>query len=461
MGYKADMPIEGFIQVFEHLEEEIIVSSGNGHICYLNPKAIQLLGMPVSEIMGKSLYDLVEEKIFYPSAALEVLKTGKKAAMHSQLKNGEERLSTAVPIFDQEGKLQYTVCTSKNVDEILQLNQQLQSKRQKLEQKDQEIERMQKLEFEHLDFYFDSREMYHVMHFIKKAAPLDMTVLIQGETGVGKGIIAKSLHYLSKRNTQPFVKINCGLIPENLIEAELFGYEEGAFTGASKGGKKGRVEMADGGTLFLDEIGDMPLPLQIKLLDFIQDSTFMRVGGTKRLKADVRIISATNRDLSMMINEGTFRMDLYYRLNVFGVTVPPLRERLDDIPTLAEYFVKKFNSKYNLNKRISPSAMAELYRYRWPGNVRELEHTLERVMVISESDCISPKELKDALDLEQKPSLNIICDGIPPYRDAKNELERILITRAYETYGSTYKAASALGIDQSTVAKLLKKYRSS
>lgn len=235
---------------------------------------------------------------------------------------------------------------------------------------------MHKQDFEEMGFYFNSPAMYRIMKAIKRIAPLDITVLIQGETGVGKDLVAKSIHYLSSRNSQPFVKINCGLIPENLIEAELFGYEEGAFTGASKNGKKGKIEAADGGTLFLDEIGDMPLPLQIKLLDFIQDSTYVKVGGTKRHKA----------------------------------------------------------------------------------NIRELEHTLERLIVMSETSEITADTFREVLTQPKSSSIQMICNGIPSYKQAKNDLERLLIEKAYTLYGSSYRAADALGIDQSTAARLIKKY---
>lgn len=459
INQQFNMPFHGFQQVFDNIEEEIVVANGTGKICYVNPKAEDLIGMPMSEILGKTLHEMEEKKIFYPSAALQVLRTKKKVNLHTMLFNGEERLSTAIPIFNDSHGIEYTVCTSKNVGEILRLNQQLQSKSQKLEQKEQEILRMQKREFEQMDFYFNSPAMFRVMKSIKRAAPLDMTVLIQGETGVGKEIVAKSIHYLSSRNIQPFVKINCGLIPENLIEAELFGYEDGAFTGASKGGKKGKIEMANGGTLFLDEIGDMPLSLQIKLLDFLQDATYVKVGGTKRQKADVRIISATNRKLQEMVDEGSFRMDLFYRLNVFDLKIPPLRERLDDIPELTEYFLKKFNSKYKLNRRLAQEVLYDMYQYNWPGNVRELEHTLERAIVMSETDEISEETMEEVLNTQQEPTLSIVCKGIPPYKEAKNHLEKLLIEKAYALYGTTYKAAEALQIDQSTAARLWKKYR--
>ncbi len=459
INQQFNMPFHGFQEVFENIEEEIVVSNGNGDICYVNPKAEMLIGLPMSEILGKNLREMESRKIFYPSAALEVLNTHEKVNMRTMLFNGEERLSTAIPIFNDHNEIEYTVCTSKNVGEILKLNQQLQSKSQKLEQQEQEILRMQKREFEQMDFYFNSPAMFRVMKAIKRAAPLDMTVLIQGETGVGKEIVAKSIHYLSSRNVQPFIKINCGLIPENLIEAELFGYEEGAFTGASKGGKKGKIEMAGGGTLFLDEIGDMPLPLQIKLLDFLQDATYVRVGGTKRHKANVRIVSATNRDLRKMVDEGTFRMDLFYRLNVFDLKIPPLRERLEDIPELTEHFLKKFSSRYQLKRHLAPDVIYQMYQYSWPGNVRELEHTLERAIVMSEDEEITSDTLKEVLNTQQEPSLNIICNGIPSYKKAKATLEKLLIEKAYSMYGTTYKAAEALEIDQSTAARLWKKYR--
>ena len=452
------MPFQDFLQVFEHLEEEIIIARSDGTICYVNPKAEEIMNLPIQEIMKKTLYDMENERIFYPSAALQVLKTHKKVHIQTKLKNGEERISTAIPIFNEKQELEYTVCTSKNIQEILDLNQQLNTKKQKLEQMDQEILRMHKQDFEEMGFYFNSPAMYRIMKAIKRIAPLDITVLIQGETGVGKDLVAKSIHYLSSRNSQPFVKINCGLIPENLIEAELFGYEEGAFTGASKNGKKGKIEAADGGTLFLDEIGDMPLPLQIKLLDFIQDSTYVKVGGTKRHKANIRIISATNRNLKEMVDEGTFRMDLFYRLNVFDLQIPPLRERLEDIPELTEYFLKKFNTRYKLNRYLSPDSIYEMYQYSWPGNIRELEHTLERLIVMSETSEITADTFREVLTQPKSSSIQMICNGIPSYKQAKNDLERLLIEKAYTLYGSSYRAADALGIDQSTAARLIKKY---
>jgi len=226
-----------------------------------------------------------------------------------------------------------------------------------------------------------SDAILNLVETVKKVAQTDTTVLILGESGTGKSLIAKAIHFMSRRKEKPFITINCAAIPETLLEAELFGYEKGAFTGATTS-KKGKFELADGGTIFLDEIGDMPLSLQVKLLRVIQDKEIERLGGEKVIKVDVRIIAATNRDLKSMVEEGKFREDLYYRLNVVPVYVPPLRERREDIPVLIEHFLENFNSKYGKRVRISPEALEVLMDYDWPGNVRELENTVERLVVM-------------------------------------------------------------------------------
>lgn len=291
-----------------------------------------------------------------------------------------------------------------------------------------------------------------------KIAPLDMPVLIQGETGVGKEVAAKALHRFSRGKQKPMIKINCGTIPENLIESELFGYEQGAFTGAERGGKKGKVELAEGGTLFLDEIGEMPLLLQVKLLDFLQDGSFTRVGGTEKRKIKTRVITATNRDLRKMCEEGTFRMDLYYRINVIPFEIPPLRERPYDIDALAKHFVSQCNYKYKGQKRLDEGAVKLLRSHNWPGNVRELEHVIEHVYVLSDEDIMTEDDflcvIQDGIQIDSQ----ITCKGLMPLKEAKWQVERQLVTQAYEQLGSTYKVADALKIDQSTVVKLLKKH---
>ncbi|MEE0775873.1 MAG: sigma 54-interacting transcriptional regulator, partial [Bacillota bacterium] len=253
---------------------------------------------------------------------------------------------------------------------------------------------------------------------------------------------------------------NCGLIPENLLESELFGYEAGAFTGADKRGKLGKIETANGGTLFFDEIGEMPLSLQVKLLEFLQDRTMVRVGGVKKIPIDVRVIAATNRDLKEMVNQGTSRGDLYYRLNVMPINLLPLKDRREDIMPLVNMFLKRFNSSYLSKKSFDQAAMEELMEYSWPGNVRELMHVVERAMITCEGDVIDTKVLSEILSGDSEFSGNIICTGLLPLKQAKAELEGILVRNAYEKCGSTYRAAEVLGVNQSTVARILKKQRS-
>jgi transcriptional regulator with PAS, ATPase and Fis domain len=301
--------------------------------------------------------------------------------------------------------------------------------------------------------------MSNVINKIIKIAPMDSIIFIQGETGVGKEVVAKTIHYYSNRKNSPFIKINCGLIPENLLESELFGYEGGAFSGAKKSGKEGKVELAHNGTLFLDEIGEMPLSLQVKLLEFLQDSEITRVGGTKRIKINTRVITATNRNLRKMVDEGNFRMDLFYRLNVVPIKIPPLRERIDDIPILAEYFLKKFNNKYNMEKRLDSQIINKMLGYNWPGNVRELEHIMERLVAMSDTDQISHNCFDEIVSDRDRTQGKVICTNIIPYKQAKRELEKQLVKRAYDMFNSTYKAAEALDINQSTVVKILKRLK--
>ncbi len=286
-----------------------------------------------------------------------------------------------------------------------------------------------------------------------------MTILVEGETGVGKEAVTRMIHRFSGRSRQPFVKINCGMIPENLLESELFGYEEGSFTGAKKGGKVGKVELAHRGTLFFDEIGELPLSMQVKLLEFLQDRVITRVGGSEKIYVDTRVIAATNRDLRDMCRDGQFRQDLYYRLNVVPLKIPSLRDRVDEIENLAKYFLHQYNKKYRLNKTFDSDILQVLLSYDWPGNIRELEHMIERLYIISDSPLLCGGDLDKLLFGSEAGPNKVFCAEIMPLKEAKWEVERQLVERAYLMYGSTYKAAKALSVDQSTVVKLMKKYK--
>ncbi|MBS3970267.1 MAG: sigma 54-interacting transcriptional regulator [Clostridia bacterium] len=447
-------------KIFECFEEEIFLADEKGNILRINPEAERVMGIRASDVVGKHVTELVNDRIISSSTTVEVLKQNKKVNMLQTVRNGSTRLSTGVPIYDDDNQIQFVLCTSKDVTELVELRKDIEEKELKLKQINKELDLLQEEVFAQVNFVSKSREMDYIKQTIKKIVNMDLTVLVLGETGVGKEVIAKTIHYLSNRKNSSFVKINCGLIPHNLLDSELFGYESGAFTGANKSGKIGKIELAHKGTLFLDEIGEMPYDLQVKLLDFLQDNHIIRVGGTERIKIDARIIAATNRDLQHMVKEGTFRKDLFYRLNIIPINVPPLKERLDDLPVLVEFFLKKINIRYQMNKRLDPLVINEFIKYDWPGNVRELEHLLERMLIMSDTDTIYPKHFHNIINIKSDSvSGKVICTDLIPYKKAKRELEKQLIVKAYEIYQSTYKAAKALEIDQSTVVKILQKHK--
>lgn len=445
----------------EHLDEEVFVADATGRILFVNPASVKTIGLPVDQIIGKNAKELEDEHYFSKSSTLEVLRQKKQVNILQKLKDGRTVLATGVPIYDtHHEEIVMVISTSKDVDEVNRLLMRVENQEKELQKKIEQIEKLQEGIFAEEGFIYGDQLMKTIRDAVIRIAPLEVTVLIEGETGVGKEVIARTLHRFSTRKNKSLVKINCGIIPENLIEAELFGYEAGAFTGAQKEGKKGMLEMADGGTLFLDEIGEMPLNMQVKLLDFIQDGTFQRVGGTKKITVDTRIIAATNRDLKQMSQKGYFRQDLYFRLNVIPLLLPPLRERLGDVDALSNYFVMKLNKKYNTHKKLDPLAVLRLKQYQWPGNVREMEHCIERAHILTDGDLIKAPVVDMILQGDSlQDSQRIVCNELIPLKEAKAEIEKMLIQRAHEMYGNTYRMAEALQIDQSTVVKLLKKHR--
>lgn len=302
--------------------------------------------------------------------------------------------------------------------------------------------------------------MEQLMKLALRLAQVDSTILVQGESGVGKELIAETIHSSSPRREKSFIKVNCGAIPENLLESELFGYEEGAFTGAKKEGKIGIFELANGGTLFLDEIGELPLNLQVKLLRVLQDREITRVGGLRSIPVDLRIIAGTNQDLRAMVQKRTFREDLFYRLNVVPLLVPPLRDRAEEIPAMVAHFLHKYNQRYSLAKYMTPEVIDVLMGYHWPGNVRELENLVERMVVITPGERITvedlPLHLAGGRGMEQ--GARIAVSDIVPLRYAVENVEKQLLEKAFARFKTTRKIARELEIDQSTVVRKAAKY---
>lgn len=304
-----------------------------------------------------------------------------------------------------------------------------------------------------------SERMQQVYRLIEKVAPNTAPVLILGETGTGKELVAREIHQGGARKEGPFIAVNCGAIPENLLESELFGYEKGAFTGASSQ-KKGRLELAEGGTLFLDEIGELPLPLQVKLLRFLQEREIQRVGGTKTIRVDVRLVAATNRDLKQEIEEHRFREDLYYRIRVIEIHLPPLRERHGDIPELAAYFLQKFSRELHKNLDILPEALDLMTLYAWPGNVRELENVIERAAVLAEGEIIKPGDLPPELQLISAPAASHGESREAGLTERLEMIERDIIRKTLEeTTGNQTQAARVLRLHRSSLQYKMRKYR--
>lgn len=311
---------------------------------------------------------------------------------------------------------------------------------------------------EKMEIIAESPQMKKILQTIEYIKDVDSSVLITGESGTGKEVIFKYICQTSRRNGQPVVKINCGAIPENLFESELFGYEDGAFTGARKKGKAGLFEMADHGTLFLDEIGEMSLEMQVKLLRAIQEKEIFRVGGSKNIPVDVRIIAATNQNIDRMVEEGKFRRDLFYRLNVIRLDIPPLRERMEDIIPLCYHFLDIFNKKYGKNKGLTLRAARTLAHLEWPGNIRELENLVENIVVLEQDEVMRAKHLQERYCKGEMPLGEVTVKGILPYKEALSQMERQLLENTRNQFGSTRKMAEALGLNQSTISRKLRQY---
>lgn len=452
--YRQDLRIDFYKRIIDNIDEEIFITDEYGFIQYLNPHAEKVCGITLGQVIGTHTEELEKQGIISSSITKEVFKHKEICSKLMELHTGHTVVATGIPLYDRTGKLINVLATSKDVAEIRNILTHLEDVTTELGQKEQVIEELKKKVITQDNYVLESPAMKEVEKSILKVAPTDATVLIDGESGAGKEVVAELLYKLGNRADKPFVKINCGMIPEHLLESEFFGYEAGAFTGASKGGKKGKIEMADGGTLFFDELGEMPLSLQAKILEFLQDREIVRVGGIKRIPVDVRVIAATNRDLKAMVREGAFRSDLYYRLNVMPIHIAPLRERTEDIIPLTRMFLQKYNARYGKSKTFAPSVLSHFINNDWPGNVRELMHTIERLLIISDDDVITMESVNRISD----ETMDHITDTeLTSLKKAKQKLEMSMVKKAYETYHSSYKAAEALGVTQPAIMKILKR----
>ncbi|MCH4166136.1 MAG: sigma 54-interacting transcriptional regulator [Megasphaera sp.] len=454
--------------IIEHSFDGIYITDSHANTILINHAYEDITGLRKKDVIGKNMSSLVQNKIISTSGSLRVIQTKKPVTLQQQFKTGKEALITSSPIFDEEGRLVMVVTNVRDLTEIYSLKEAIQKK-------DDDLERF-RLKLEHLsaplneeEIIFNDDTSLGALLLANRVAPMDTTVLLLGETGVGKEVMARYIYQHSLRSKNSFIKVNCGAIPESLIESELFGYESGAFTGASRSGKIGLFELANKGTLFLDEIGELPKDMQVKLLRALQEQEIMRVGGTKPIKIDIRIIAATNRSLKDMVKSGQFREDLYYRLTVFPVSIPPLRSRKKDITPLAISFLTKLNQKYNFNKYFTDISIQLLNEYKWPGNIRELKNIVERAIIISSGNEITPEDLhlfqqtKPIIIVKEKPEEPRPVPAIPAelpddLNQALASIEYDYLVRAYNQYGNVRDAAQAIGITASTFVRKRKKY---
>lgn len=440
--------------VIESSFDGLYVTDGQANTLMLNKGFERITGIMEFECIGRNMADLVKEGVFSRSGTLLALQKRERVTVTIVPRSGKEVLITSNPIFDEEGNIIMVVT---NVRDITELN----GLQRRLEQVEG-LHEFYKTELQHLKMQSSqkmivkSSKMKELLNMVMRVAGVDSTVLIQGESGVGKELIAEIIHKSSSRKEGPFIKVNCGAIPENLLESELFGYDEGAFTGARKSGKIGLFELANNGILFLDEIGELPLGLQVKLLRVLQNKEIIRVGGGKSLKVNTRILTGTNQDLMEMVNQQKFRLDLFYRLNVIPITVPPLRDRSEDTPVLANYFLELFNNKYQMNKRFHKDVIDCFLEYDWPGNVRELENLTERLVVTTDDQVIKTSDLPVAINILL--SRSDAEKGIWSLKEAVENAERQLLEKAYTHYKSTYQIARVLEVNQSTVVRKAAKY---
>lgn len=438
----------------ESSHDGIMVSDGMGNVIRLNAALEKLIGVKRRDILGRNVADLVQEGMYESSAILQVIETGKTATVVID-HNGRQLLITGSPVYNANSAMTAVVANIRDMSELNDLRQKLEQQQMIAEKYSKELAHIARQQSAQTSFVACSREMKTILATIHSISEVDSTVLISGESGTGKEMVVNEIYASSMRSYRPIIKVNCGAIPPALFESELFGYEDGAFTGARRKGKPGFFELAHMGTLFLDEVGELPLEMQVKLLRVLQEGEIIRIGGSKPISVDVRIIAATNRDLWEMTEEGTFRQDLYYRLNVINIEVPPLRQRRDDIIPLVMHMLERFNQKYGKHKEIPIELGKVLRELPWRGNVRELENLIENLVVLCPEDVLTPEHLPVRYQRGQNPASQVEIRGILPMKDMVRRAERQLIANAQAQYSSMQEVAKALGVDVSTISRKL------
>lgn len=430
-------------------QDGICITDQEGKILLVNRKHAENSGMTQAEMLGHSVYDFMRSGKLNPVLNPEIFSAGRPLTRIQQTAGGRSLVLEGHPVFDKQGNVALCVTFTRDAASLRQWRRRLQEQKTLLDalQKAANEAPRTKLVTDHC-----SPAMRHLADTVATVAETDATVLILGETGVGKDVTARRIHALSPRKKQPFVKVDCGSIPAGLIESELFGYSPGTFSGGNRQGKTGLIEAAAGGTLFLDEIGDLPLPMQSRLLRFLQDGEIVRIGSAQPRPLDVRILSATNRDLEKAVEDGTFRRDLYYRLKVAVLRIPPLRERRPDILPLAHSFLTFYGAKYHRHAALSPEAEQLLLAHSWPGNVRELENTMQSLVIACSGNTVQAQDIPPPLNIARsQPSLALPKTEAANYRELLRNMEKELLAALIEKYETITNIAVRLNVNRSTL----------
>lgn len=441
--------------IFNNIFDLITITDSNGRIIRTNSAIETKFGINRQNILNTSVYELEQNHVLSKSVTIDVLKTKKPCTLIQDTQLGRRLLVTSTPIFDLNNNLYRVFNVSQDITTINALEARVHEMEKIMVEYERRLAYLKSAPVSPNLCITSSIQMESVFETIRQITEVNSTVLIEGETGVGKGYLAQTIHNTSTQKDGPFIKVNCGAIPETLFESELFGYAKGSFTGALQTGKTGLVQAADGGTLFLDEIGDLPLTVQIKILELIQTKSFYPIGSTELLTPNIRIIAATNRNLRELVEERRFREDLYYRLSVIPLYVPPLRERKNEIPILINQFLQKYCAQFQKKKRFSKDCMEFLVQCPWPGNIRELENTIERLVVTTPGTLITPSMLPPQICPENKQTnaIEIKVNHLIPMSDAQKQMEEALLKKAFEQYSNISTISKILDVHRTTISR--------
>ena len=448
----ASIRISALFPVLEGISDAVFIDDKDGICIWCNSTCEEFYVESREKRFGKTVDELVALGIFTQSVTKEVLNKGIEATLIHENKRGKRLLTSGYPIRNEHGEIVYIITISRDITRLTTHYIQSSTLGKQL----LDFNALNPVVLPDSNIVASSQAMQNVLTLVKRLAAVDSPVLLTGESGVGKGLIAKTLHEQSSRSSKPFIHVNCGAIPDTLIESELFGYVRGTFTGTRAEGNIGLFESASGGTVFLDEITEMPLNIQIKVLRVIQSGIINRVGSIKPVNVDVRIIAATNKDLLEQVRTEKFRDDLYYSLNVAPISVPPLRERPEDIPPLIQMYLNQFNKELNETKTLSPEALTILLKYKWPGNIRELRNMIERIILTTADSVIDEENLPTFLIEEAETNTNVNTDT--SLQAAIEKAEKEILSAALKSYKSTRAMAKVLQVSQPTIVRKLNKY---